>query len=92
MYTTQNNRQREIERQLLDREEEEVGTDRCIQLRKIDREIVRQLLDREEEEVGTDRCKEHRTIDREIVRQTGGGGGRYRQIDVYNLDQQIERQ
>ena len=38
MYTTQINIQ--IER-WLDREEEEVGTDRCIQQRTIDREIVR---------------------------------------------------
>ena len=53
MYTTQNNRQ--IEKQL-DREEEEVATDRCIQHRTIDRE---------EGEVGTDRCIQHRTIDRQ---------------------------
>ncbi len=39
MYTTQNNRQRE---RYLDREEEEVGTDRCTQHRTIEREIVRQ--------------------------------------------------
>ena len=49
MYTTQNNRQ--IDRQL-ERQEEEVGTDRCIQLRTIDREIVRQTGG---EEVGRDR-------------------------------------
>ena len=41
---------------------EEVGTDRCIQLRTIDRE---RYLDRQEEEVGTDRCILLRTIDRE---------------------------
>ena len=39
MYTTKNNKQ--IKKQL-DREEEEAGTDRCIQLKTIDREIVRQ--------------------------------------------------
>ena len=76
MYTTQNNRQ--IERQL-DREEqeEEVGTNRCIQHRTIDRQIdrqsiaqinrqiERQLDKEEEEEVGTDRCTQHKTIDRQ---------------------------
>ena len=102
MYTTQNNRQ--IERQI-DREEE-VGRDRCIQLRY-----------REEGEVGTDRCIQNKPmdrksdcqmerkgrqvqidvynieqqIDREIVRQRGGGG-RYRQIDVHNIGQQIDRE
>ena len=41
------------ERQLDREEEEEVGTDRCIQLRSINRDSQ---LDREEEEkVGTDR-------------------------------------
>ena len=42
MYTTQNNRQREIERQLDRQEVEEVGTDRGKEHRTIDREIVRQ--------------------------------------------------
>ena len=49
MYVTQNTRQRERQ---LDREEEEVATDRCIQHRTIDRE---RQLDREEEEEATDR-------------------------------------
>ena len=89
-------------------------------LYNLEQQIERQL-DRQEREVGTDRCIQLRTIDREIVRQTGGGGGgRYRQmniaqnnrqreierqrdskidrrrrqvqIDVYNLEQQIKRQ
>ena len=63
MYVTQNNRQ--IERQL-DREEEEVATDRQMYTTQNNRQ-------------------------REIVKQRGGGGG-YRQIDVYNIEQQIERE
>ena len=39
IYTTYSNRQRERQ---LNREEEEVGTDRCIHQKTIDREIVRQ--------------------------------------------------
>ena len=50
MYTTQNNRQRE--RQLDEKEEEKVATDRYIQHRTTDRE---RQLDREEEEEATDR-------------------------------------
>ena len=38
MYTTYNNRESDS---YLDREEEEVGTDRCIQHTAIEREIVR---------------------------------------------------
>ena len=105
MYTTQNNKQREIERQL-DGAEEEVAKADVYNLQKLDREIVRQTgggvgggggryrqmytiqnnrqrenerkLDRQEE-VATDRCIQLRTIDREIVRQTGVGG-MYRQM------------
>ena len=61
MYTNYNYRQ--IERQF-DREEEKVGTDRCIQHITKDREIVNR---QEEEEVGTDRCIQHITIDRESL-------------------------
>ena len=38
MYTFKNNRLME---RYLDREEEEEGTDRCIQLKTIDREVVK---------------------------------------------------
>ena len=73
MYTTQNNRQ--IERQL-DREEGEVGTERCTQQSTIDK--WRESL-------------QHRTIDRQrdskIERK-----GRQEQIDVHNIEQQIDRQ
>ena len=51
MYTTQNNRQ--IDKQL-DREEEEVATDRQMYTTQDNRQMERQL-DREEEGVATDR-------------------------------------
>ena len=57
MYTTQNNRQ--IDREIVYREEEDVGTDTCIQHKTLNRQ-----LDREEEE-GTDRCIQHRIIVRQ---------------------------
>ena len=85
MYTVQNNRQREILRQL-DRQEEEVGTDRCIPFRSIDRDREGQL-DRQEEEVGTDRCIQLRTIDREKYLDSQIDRRRQVQIDVYNLKQ-----
>ncbi len=107
MYTTQNNRQRDsqivrqrggggtdrciqlrtIDREIVRQRRGGGGTDRCIQLRSIDKEIVRQRGGGG----GTDRCIHHRTIDKEIVRQIER---RRRQvkIDVYNLEQQIQRQ
>ena len=87
MYTTQNNRQRERQ---LDEEEEEEATDRCIQHRTIDRE---RQFDEEEEKEATDRqmYTTQNNRQREIVRQGGRKGG-YRQIDVYNIEQQIERE
>ena len=88
MYTTQTNRQRERQ---LDREEEEVATDRQMYTTQTNRQRERQL-DREEEDVATDwsmyTTQTNRQI--EIVRQRGGGG--YRQIDVCNIEQQIERE
>ena len=53
------NLEQQIER-YLDREEEKVGTNRCIQLRTINRE---------EEEAATNRSIQLRTLDREIPRQ-----------------------
>ena len=76
MYTTSNNRQ--IERQL-DREEGEVGTDRCILHRTIDRQrdslqhrpIARQVdsLERRGRKLQIDVHNIKQQIDREIVRQ-----------------------
>jgi hypothetical protein len=55
MYTT-----RTIDRERnIDIEEEEVGTDRCIQHRTVVREILRSRG-------GADSCIQHRTIDREM--------------------------
>ena len=53
-------------------------------------------LDREQAEEDTDRQMyvTQNNRQREIVRLKGGGGGEggYRQVDVYNIEQQIERQ
>ena len=100
MYTTQNNRY--IERQLDREEEEEVGTDRCIQHRTIERQRDSQIerqLDRERRRRRQAQIYvyniEHQR-DREIARQRGGGGGRtdrciqHRTIDRQR-DSQIER-
>ncbi len=112
MYTTQNNRQREI----VYRKEEEIATDnRCIQHRTIDRERqfierrgkqlqtdvynIEQLIDREivyreegEEEVATDRQMYTTQNNRQIERKFIERRGRQLQIDVYNIEQQIERE
>ena len=93
MYTTENNRQREIERQL-DRQEE-VGTDRCIQHRTIGTERQRDSqIDRRRRQVQIDVYNIEQQIekDREIVKQTGGG--RYRQMYTTqnNRQREIERQ
>ena len=90
IYTTQNNRYRE---RLLEREEKEEAANRQMYTTQNNRQRER-LLDREEEEekeVATDRCIQHRTIyrDKEIARQRGGGGS-YKQIDVYNIEQYIK--
>ena len=81
MYTTENNRQ--IERQF-DREEEEVGTDRCVQQRTIDRERgrgrYRQMYTTEN----------NRQIERQYDRERGGGG-RYRQMYTTQNNRQRER-
>ena len=90
MFTTYNNRQ--LERQL-DRDEEDVGPDRCIQLKTKDRQRDSQIerqLDREEEEVGTGLCLQHTTIDSQRDSKIEMRR-RQVQIDVYNLKQQIDR-
>ena len=91
MYTTQKNRYSEIER-YLDRQEE-VGTDRCIQHRRIEQQIeIERQLDRQEEEVGTDRCIQLRRIGTERQRDSQIDRRRwYVQIDVFNLEEQVQR-
>ena len=72
MYTTQNNIQKERQ---LDREEEEEGTNRCIQHRTIDRQID---------------SLSHRSIDRQRDSQIKRKRRRRQiQIDVHNIKQQI---
>ena len=88
MYTTCNNRL--IERQL-DREEEEVGTGRCIQHVTIDRQRDSQI-ERWRRQAQIDVYNIQQQRDREIVRQRGGGGGRYRQMYTTCNNRLIERQ
>ena len=59
MFTAYNNRF--IERKLV-KDEEEVGTDRCLQQKN--NRLIERYLEREEEEVGTDRCIQLKTKDR----------------------------
>ena len=89
MYTTQINRQ--IERQLQREEEEKVDKNRCIQHRTRDRQRDSQI-DREEEEVCTGRCIQHRTIDRQRDTYKERRRRRQAQIDVYNIEQEIDRE
>ena len=90
MYTIQNNRYREIVR-YLDRQEEEVATDRCIQFRKIERERQRDSkIDRRRRQLQIDVYN----IEQQIERQRDSQIDRRRrqlQKDVHNLEQQIER-
>ncbi len=62
MNTKQNNRQRESN---IDREKEEVDTDRCMYTTQNNRQRESNIDREEEEEVGTDRSTQLRTIDRE---------------------------
>ena len=80
---------RQRERQI-DREEDEVATDRQMYTTQNNRQIERQL-DREEEEEDTDRkmytTQNNRQRDSLIERR-----GWQLEIDVYNIEQQIDRE
>ena len=88
MFTTYNNRQ--IERQL-DREEEEVGTGLCLQLRLIYR-YKDSKIERRRRQVQEDVNNLKQQIDREIVRQRRGGRNRFMYKKYNNRQRQLGRE